>query len=155
MPLPLLNIACFVITLSFLRKPNIGPFLTWFMVWSFVIYTLNRISVLGMANWFQVICQLRSVGSDACTLLRKMMRPTTAYQEELPWWLRVCGACGMRGALYNHFPQYSIWLDGKQDKIFSVVMKWLTTPFIFLVPGCGRVGLRQSHSISIVNCRRR
>lgn len=88
MPLPLLNIACFVITLSFLRKPNIGPFLTWFMVWSFVIYTLNRISVLGMANWFQVICQLRSVGSDACTLLRKMMRPTTAYQEELPWWLR-------------------------------------------------------------------
>ena len=62
--------------------------LSWSMVWSFVIYILNRISVLGMAKWFQVICQLQSVGSDAYTLLRKIMRPTTTYQEELPWWLR-------------------------------------------------------------------
>ena len=62
------------------------PLLSWSMVWSFIIYSLDGISGLGIADWFQLIRQLPSVGSEACTLLR----PAATYQEELPWWLREC-----------------------------------------------------------------
>lgn len=142
---PLLNIALFVISLSFLGKPDIWPSLSWSMVWSFTIYILDRASGLGMANWSHVKCQFQSVGGEACALLRRLRRPITTCQEELPWRLKNLWCTREERGLKR-----STLIQGKQGKMSSVTVKLLPAPCLLLAPGYGRVGLGQSHFLQRV-----